>query len=152
MKKIKLSLIALFSLGVLFAGNNQGKSDEIYQELKRGDNVFSMSLSKEMIDFFDLDIDLNGKEKLITGDFTEGKMLIINEKKDCSDIKERFEKEGYKLVEIDDEEIDDDDGDAEVYLLISKNGKIVEEAHFLVSEDDKFILLSIFGRMKVENK
>lgn len=150
MKKFKFSLLAILISIASLAADQKSKADAIYSELKQFDNVLSMSLSKEMIDFFDLDIDLNGKEKWIKGDFHEGKMLIINEKIESSKVVKKFTNQGYKLVDLEDEEVNEDGG--EVYLLIDRKDKIVEEAHFVVANDDKLILLSICGKINVEEK
>ena len=80
MKKYSLIVIALiFSLSV---SASKGDSEKIYKKLKSESDAFSMSFSKEMIDFFDMDIDFNGKEKWVSGDFAEGKMMVIKEKEE----------------------------------------------------------------------
>lgn len=146
MKKINLLLLGIILSFSLLAGNDN--SEKIYNELKGNSDSFSMSLSKDMIDFFDLDIDVNGKEKLIKGDFSSGKMMVINEKRSGEKAKDMFIKAGYELIDF--EEDQDDDG--EVYLLVSRKGKLIKEAHFVVVEDEKMILLSIFGEMRVSSK
>ena len=96
MKYFSLAVFTtLFSISVL--AESGGKSDKIYSELKANHDCFSMSLSKEMIDAFDIDIDLDGKQKWITGDFLEGRFLVISDIKKASDIKKSFLKEGYQL-------------------------------------------------------
>lgn len=150
MKKVKITLLLLFITVATFAKDQKSKADAIYSELKQFENVFSMSLSKEMIDFFDLDIDLNGKEKWIKGDFHEGKMLVVNEKMESKKVVKKFTEKGYKIVDIEDEEVNEEGG--EVYLLIDKRGDIVEEAHFVVVNEEKLVLLSIYGKIKVEEK
>jgi len=139
----------LLSLSVL-AGSG-GKSDKIYSELKANYDCFSMSLSKEMIDAFDIDIDLDGKQKWITGDFLEGRFLVISDIKKASDIKKSFLKEGYQEVDL--EEVDEfESSNEETYLMITKSGNVVKEAHFIVCTDDNTILLSIYGNLNVKKQ
>lgn len=150
MKKVKLTLISFLITISVFASGQKSKADVVYAELKQMDNVFSMSLSKEMIDFFDLDIDLNGKEKWIKGDFHEGKMLIIKEEIESSKVIHKFIDQGYKQIDLEDE--DSDETSDEVYLLVDKKGETVKEAHFVVANEDNLVLLSIYGNIKVEEK
>jgi len=149
MKKLGITIlmICITTFGVIAGGNPASK---IYDELKESEhNVFSMSLSKSMIDFFDMDIDFNGKEKLIKGDFEEGRLLILEKGKSIKEIKGMFQKTGYELIDIEEE---DDMDDTEVYLYISRKGKNISEAHFVVDEEEKTILFSIFGDIQVKDK
>tara|TARA_R110002049_G_scaffold258433_5_gene434184 strand:- start:10 stop:468 length:459 start_codon:yes stop_codon:yes gene_type:complete len=151
MKYLSLTIIAaIFSLSLL-AGNG-GKSDKIYSELKSSHDCFSMSLSKEMIDAFDIDIDLNGKQKWITGDFLEGRFLVINNIKNASDVKKAFLKEGYQEIDLEEEVDNLETSNEELYLVITKSGNVVKEAHFIVSNDDSTVLLSIYGNMNVKKQ
>jgi hypothetical protein len=110
-----------------------------------------MSLSKNMIDFFDMDLDFNGKEKLITGDFHEGSMLLLEDVTSVESITSIFTSEKYELVEDVEEEINTEDG--EVYLYIKRNGKNISEAHFVfVNDEEKVTVLSVLGDIKVKNK
>jgi hypothetical protein len=148
MKGISLIITVLLISLSSFAGNG-GKSDRIYQQLKSDHDCFSMSLSKEMIDAFDIDIDLDGKQKWITGDFLEGRFLVINDVKKGSDVQKTFLKEGYEEVNLDEEVDDFSSSNEETYLMIQKSGTIVKEAHFIVTTDNNTVLLSIYGNMKV---
>lgn len=128
-------------------------ASRIYSLLDEKYDAFSLSLSKEMIDFFDLDIDMNGKEKWVTGDFTKGKMMTISsEEVKAKTICTLFSDEKYEMVDIEDElEKEDSDSD-EVYLFIQRKGKNISQAHFIVESDENVILLSIYGNMQVKNK
>lgn len=149
MKKIYLLVIAaLLTFSAIAIPTD---SEKIYQKIKSNNKeAFSMSLSKNMIDFFDMDLDFNGKEKLITGDFHEGKMLVLKEVKSVNDIRSIFEKDNYQLVESDDEEMHIENGEA--FLYIHRNGSKVSEAHFVLSSEDKVTILSVYGDIKVKNK
>lgn len=142
----QILIILLFSANTLLAGN--ADANKVYNQIEKKYDAFSMSLSKKMIDFFDMDIDFNGKEKLITGDFEKGRMLIVNETSTSLDINQLFEDEGFEWIDFEDDENDDN----QVSLWIIRNGKEVKEAHFVVIEDEKIILLSVYGKMKVSNK
>ncbi len=148
MKKIILTIGISILSTVLMAGND--KSAKIYSQLKDGDETFSMSLSKTMVDFFDLDLDLNGKERWITGDFNSGKLLVLKNKHSGEGIKKMFLKEGFELIDV--EEENDKDEDGEVYLLVSRDRKVIREAHFIAAEDEKVVLFSVFGKIKVSKK
>tara|TARA_B100001109_G_C18860913_1_gene473930 strand:- start:1626 stop:2063 length:438 start_codon:yes stop_codon:yes gene_type:complete len=142
----QILIILLFSANSLLAGN--ADANKVYNQIEKNYDAFSMSLSKKMIDFFDMDIDFNGKEKLITGDFEKGRMLIVNETTTSLDINHLFEEEGFEWIDFEEGENDDN----QVSLWIIRNGKEVKEAHFVVIEDEKIILLSVYGKMKVSNK
>jgi hypothetical protein len=150
MKKIaSLILLSTLSIGILMA--NEG-NERLYTKLKANHTEsFSMSLSKNMIDFFDMDLDFNGKEKLITGDFHEGSMLLLEDVTSVESITSIFTSEKYELVEDVEEEINTEDG--EVYLYIKRNGKNISEAHFVfVNDEEKVTVLSVLGDIKVKNK
>ena len=151
MKYFSLAVFTtLFSISVL--AESGGKSDKIYSELKANHDCFSMSLSKEMIDAFDIDIDLDGKQKWITGDFLEGRFLVISDIKKASDIKKSFLKEGYQEVDLEEEVDEFESSNEETYLMITKSGNVVKEAHFIVRTDDNTILLSIYGNLNVKKQ
>jgi hypothetical protein len=149
MKKYSLMIIALVISTSIFA--SKGDSEKIYKTIKEGTDAFSLSLSKDMIDFFDMDIDFNGKEKWITGDFAEGRMTIIKEDFNCSDIKKMFAHEGFELIDLEDQEKIEIEGD-EVYLYVSRIGNNANEAHFIIQGEEKVVLFSIYGDMKVSTK
>lgn len=148
MKTYSLIIALVISIST-FA--SKGDSEKIYKTLKSETDAFSMSLSKSMIDFFDMDIDFNGKEKWITGDFEEGKMLVVKEKFSGSDIQKMFKQEGFELIDIEDDE-NIEVGDGEVYLYVIRQGNKVSEAHFIIEGEEKVILFSIYGDMKVSEK
>lgn len=145
-KSILITGLVLFSF-ILSAGTS---GEDIYNQLKaKHTETFSMSLSKNMIDFFDMDLDFDGKEKLITGDFHEGRLLVLKGVNSIKDVNRLFEKGKYKQIESE----DTSDGDTDAYLYISKKGKNIDEAHFVIANDDgKVTVLSVFGNIQVTNK
>ncbi|MBL4710161.1 MAG: DUF4252 domain-containing protein [Flavobacteriales bacterium] len=156
MKKIALILsMIIISSSAFSIASNDSASDKVFKRLKANNTEsFSMSLSKSMIDFFDMDLDFNGKEKLITGDFHRGNMMIFKEVKSTNTFLNAFKIEKYELIQNDDIEINlsDDEGDSEAYLYVNRKGSNVSEAHFIIVGDESVTVLSVFGDIKVKNK
>jgi len=147
MKKVTSIILLLFISVVVVAVNPNG--DKILQKIKsENKETFSISFSKNMIDFFDMDVDFNGKEKLITGDFKEANMLVLEKEYSTKEIRNVFEKEKYKLVISETEEENSDN----VYLYVDRNGNKVSEAHFLVEDEDSIIIVTVYGDINVKNK
>jgi hypothetical protein len=147
----KILLILFISIQTVAFASPDGAT-RIYNLLDDRYDAFSLSLSKEMIDFFDLDIDMNGKEKWVTGDFTKGKLMTIDsEKIKAKTICTLFKDEKYEQIDIEDE-MDEEDSNSEVYLFIERNGKNISQAHFVIENEENIILLSIYGDMQVKNK
>jgi hypothetical protein len=123
------------------------KSNSILSQLSNTENVINMSFSKPMEDFFDMDIELNGMEKHLSGDFETGKLLIVNEERNTQKIIQEFKREGFKIYKL--EEIEESD---QVQLVYLNKGKSVSEAHFLIGGEDEFIVFSLYGDMKIDDK
>lgn len=159
MKKIVLilSIITISFSG--FAGvtgtSNDSASDKIFKRLKENfSESFSMSFSKNMIDFFDMDLDFNGKEKLVTGDFHKGNMTVFKDVKSIELFLKPFQLEKYELIENDDINVntDEDEDTNEAYLYVNRKGSNVSEAHFIVVGEESVTVISVFGDIKVKNK
>lgn len=149
MKKI-LIFLGIISMSFSIIAS-ESSANKIYKKLKaENENAFSMSFSKNMIDFFDMDIDLNGKEKMITGDFHEGRMLVLKENNDSRSVIQLFKSEHYELVSL--ESDDGEENPDEAYLFVDRKGKKVSEAHFVAINDNSVVVLSVFGDIKVDNK
>lgn len=149
MKKI-FTFICILSMSVASMAA-KADADRIYKKLKaEHEETFSMSLSKNMIDFFDMDLDFNGKEKLIKGDFHEGRMLVMKNTSSTSSIVKLFKTEHYEMLKVEDEH--HQAGKGAVYLFVDKRGKKVSEAHFVVVDEEDVVVLSVFGNITVQNK
>ncbi len=150
MKKLT-SLIIISALSMTIAMAGEG-NETLYAKLKANHTEsFSMSLSKSMIDFFDMDIDFNGKEKLITGDFYEGKIVMFENVKSIQSIINIFDSEKYEIIEDEESKLKADIG--EVFLYVKRNGKNISEAHFVIVNDEgKVTVLSVLGDIKIKNK
>ena len=150
MKKLTtLILISAISITITMAGEG---NENLYTKLKANHTeTFSMSLSKSMIDFFDMDLDFNGKEKLITGDFHEGKLMVLEDVIAVESITKIFAAEKYELIEDEEEKMNAENG--EVFLYIMRKGATISEAHFVIANDEgKITILSVLGDIKVKNK
>ena len=153
MKTIYTLLACCLTLSVF--ATSSPDLEKVYTKLKVNEEVFSMSLSKNISDFFNMDVDFNGKEKWITGDFKEGKMLIVKKPAEKLSVKKLFEEENYVLVDVEDHLSDqstDSKSDKEVYLFVNQNGNWVSEAHFVVVGEENIVVVTILGDIKVKNK
>tara|TARA_B110000503_G_scaffold114978_1_gene172989 strand:+ start:38 stop:484 length:447 start_codon:yes stop_codon:yes gene_type:complete len=148
MKKLT-TLILISAISITMAGEG---NENLYTKLKANHTeTFSMSLSKSMIDFFDMDLDFNGKEKLITGDFHEGKLMVLEDVIAVESITKIFAAEKYELIEDEEEKMNAENG--EVFLYIMRKGATISEAHFVIANDEgKITILSVLGDIKVKNK
>jgi len=147
MKILNIALIFCFIGSTAFVEVN--RAEKIFQQLKQKKEVFSMSLSKDITDFFDMDADFNGKEKLISGDFKKGSMLIVENIGDAETVKNIFLKENYHWIEPEEEETMDD---GEAYLFVDKKGPNVSEVHLVFVGEEKTVVLTIYGDIHVKNK
>lgn len=148
MKIVNLILVFTFLSATAFAETD--RIERVYSELKKKNEVFSMSLSKDISDFFNMDADFKGREKLITGDFKKGSMLIVENIGDGETVKKLFLREKYHWIEAEEEDKDDDDGEA--YLFVDNKGPKVNEVHLVFVGDEKTVVLTIFGDIEVKNK
>lgn len=151
MKRISTIILAVFisSISAIASGD---EAEKIYTTLKESQHeVFSMSLAKEMVDFFDMDIDFNGNEQVITGDFSEGKLMILDKGMHPSEVLRLFKKANYKLVELENDDKNDEEG-SEIFLYVQGQGKNIKEAHFIIDEEEKTIVFSVFGDIQVNIK
>ncbi|MAY82948.1 MAG: hypothetical protein CMP59_02335 [Flavobacteriales bacterium] len=154
MKKTINICLALFSAILFMAASNGKGASEIYEmiESKSGDS-FSMSVNKDFEDFFDMDMDLNGSEKWVKGDFKSGRFLVVDkeEVKDLKIIKE-FKDRGYFMTKVEDEDEDEDGADEELYVFTDVKGEDIHEVHFFLLGDEKVVLMSIYGDIHLEKK
>lgn len=145
MQKILL-FVAVSILSIQLNAQSK-KSAQLLAEISQGNNVFSMSYAKPMEDFFDMNIDLNGKEKTLVGDFSSGKLTVISEKRDLEKILHDFKDIGFKEHDFEKEKNEKD-----VHLIYYKESKLIKEAHFIIQSDEEIILFSLFGDMELVDK
>jgi hypothetical protein len=132
----------------------QSKSDKMYDAFANKDGISSFAFSKNMIDAIDLDLGEDGDEKTVTGDLTQIRFMSYNpEKGDLTgpDFLNRaigyLPKTSYKKFED-----DDDDSDAEIWLMGNK--KKFQECHVFVKNDEENgmqFVVSFFGDFTVND-
>lgn len=145
----------LFALGLLLAGllaSGQSKSDKMYDVFANNDGVTSFSFSKDMIDAIDIDLGDND-EKNVTGDLTRVRFMSYNPDNGSLSGRE-FAKKAIALLpgKYKKYKDDDDDSDAEIYLLGGK--KKYSECHvFITNEnpDGNCFVVSFFGDFNVND-
>lgn len=126
-------------------------SASLLAEFSQENEVFSMSYANPMEDFFDLDIDLDGKEKQLQGDFSSGRIRIIKAKDNVAELIGDFKKNGFKLHQFEDQHQAEEED--QVHLVYSRKNKDINEAHFIIEGEEELIIFSLFGAMKlVDNK
>ena len=145
MKKTILIIGSCLLAATSFALNNNG-SEDILKKIQEEHNCTSISFSKEIADFFNSDISINGVEKYIQGDFKEAKLLIINSKLSEKNLVDQFLKGGFQTVELDKE-----DGE-NLEIVVLRSGKNISEAHLIIEEEEKSIIISFKGDVNVQNK
>ena len=145
----------LFALGLLLAGllaSGQSKSDKMYDVFANKDGITSFSFSKDMIDAIDMDLG-DDDEKNVTGDLSRIRFMSYNPEKGSLKNSE-FTKKAIALLPAKYKkfEDDDDDSDAEIYLLGGK--KKYSECHvFITSENPEgnSFVVSFFGDFNVND-
>ena len=147
-KTVKLSLAIISAIILMAASNGKGAS-EIYEMIEeKSENAFSMSVNKDFEDFFDMDMDLNGSEKWVKGDFSRGKFLVVDKEQLVGlNLLNEFKNRGYFMTKVDDE---DGDADDELYVFTDAKGDDLHEVHFYLLGEEKMILLSIYGDIQLE--
>jgi|GEM_PF-2668988 len=153
MKTLTTILTALvIQMSVFGAGPGKGAA-EIYEMLEeKCPSTFTMSVNKDFEDLFDMDIDMNGKEKWVKGDFKRGKLLVVkNEEAELDDILKEFKKRDYSQIKVEDEEDEDGDPD-ELYMMVDQKGDHLNEVHFVIKGEENIVMLSIYGDIHIEKK
>lgn len=108
----------------------------------------SFSFSKNIIDFFDTDLDWKEGKKQLEGDFSKAAFYAFDEHTSSKTLHELFSQRGYNLIKI----ADDGSKNKEIQLFVNKKSKEVEEAHFIIQSDEKTVVFSLYGKMKLKEK
>lgn len=152
MKTITTIIFTLaFLLATLLAGA-QSKSDKIYDVFSGRDGVTNFTFSKTMIDAIDLDLGDDDDERSVTGDLHTIKFLSYNpEKGDLS--ANEFTKKAIGMLPSQYQKYEDDeDDDAEIWLLGKK--KKFTECHVFTKGDNNNsfrIIVSFYGDFNVND-
>ena len=147
-KFLLLSLVAILFSNESLRASNFEKEKSIGDLLEDLNPLVSFSFSKNIIDFFDTELDWKDSKKHLEGDFSKAAFYTFDENTSNETLTTLFKNKGYFLIRIDDEEKDND----EVVLFINEEGKEVEEAHFMIQSDDKLIVFSLYGKMRLKEQ
>jgi len=145
-----------FALGLLLAtllSSAQSKADKIYDTFDNKDGVTSFTFTKEMTDAFNIDLGDDGEEKNVTGDLHKVRFMSYNpEKGQWSG--DDFLKKAVSMLpsQYKKYEDDDDDSDAEIWLLGKK--KNYSECHVFVNNENPVgnrFIVSFYGEFTVND-
>ena len=151
MKKT-LFVITIVCITAVLAGA-QSKSEKMYNAFDGEDGVMNFSFSKSMIDAIDIDLG-DDDEKNVTGDLHQIRFMSYNPEKGKISGSDFMKKAtgllpaSYKKYE----ETDDEDDDAEIWLLGKK--KKFQECHVFINNDNddqmRFVV-SFYGDFTVND-
>lgn len=123
----------------------------MFNELRGMDEVTYLSLSKNLLQFMDFDVECNDDEETskVTGDLNEVRLLIFkpDEKPDknfIDQVRQYMKKGSYSLVK-------DDELDEDTEVWVHRNGRKVYECHVIFQGEQNGVLLSFFGDFKIED-
>jgi len=145
-----------FALGLLLAtllSSAQSKADKIYDTFDNKDGVTSFTFTKEMTDAFNIDLGDDSEEKNVTGDLHKVRFMSYNpEKGQWSG--DDFLKKAVSMLpsQYKKYEDDDDDSDAEIWLLGKK--KNYSECHVFVNNENPVanrFIVSFYGEFTVND-
>jgi hypothetical protein len=152
MKKTITMLVLILAANFLVGA--QSKSDKMYDVFSGRDGVSNFSFSKNMIDAIDLDLGDNDDEKQVSGDLHKISFMSYNPDKGDLSGPEFIKKAigmlpaQYKKFE----DMDDDDSDAEIWLLGKK--KKFKECHIFIKNekaDQMRFVVSFYGDFTVND-
>ena len=145
-----------FVLGMMFStltSSAQSKADKIYDTFENEDGVSSFTFSKNMTDAFNIDLGDDGEEKKVSGDLNKIRFMSYNpEKGEMSG--ESFLRKAVSMLpaQYKKYEDDDEDSDAEIWLLGSK--KNYSECHVFIHNDNpksNCFVVSFYGDFTVND-
>lgn len=147
----RLTLIVVIALASFLIAGAQSKSEKMYDAFDGKDGVMNFSFSKSMIDAIDIDLG-DDDEKNVTGDLHQIRFMSYNPDKGEMSGSEFMKKAtgllpaGYKKFE------EEDDDDAEIWLLGKK--KKFQECHVFINNDNddqmRFVV-SFYGDFTVND-
>mgnify|MGYP001979250778 CR=1 FL=1 len=147
--EMKTLFTLILATCISFSASAGGEAKKIHQKYSSKDGVVSMSLSKEIMDAFDVDFDWKETMKNFKGDFSSVQVLIVdnnNEIKNSSDdILKQLKLMGYKLIDM-------EDSDEDVVVFTDKKKKKFNEIHMLSRGKEGAVLISIYGSFVISNK
>lgn len=152
----KLNLIAVLVItGILTATAQKSNAiQKVYDKYENEDNVFALSLSKNLTDALDTEFEWGEQMKNVEGDITKMSTLIVSESDDnpqmLSNMKKMIKKLGYSTLDLPDEDSKSDE--EKTYLFTRGSKGKYSEVHLLVIDDDgSGVLVSMFGDFTVRD-
>ena len=152
----KLNLLAILVLtGILTATAQKSNAiQKVYDKYENEDNVFALSLSKNLEDALDTEFEWGDELKNLEGDITKMSTLIVSESdesnKMLTNMKKMIKNLGYSPMDMPDEESDSDEEKTYLFTRGSK-GKYSEVHLLMISEDGSGVLVSMFGDFTVRD-
>lgn len=143
----KLIVLIVFAFIITLGFGQSSASERMYAQLKGSSGVSLLTLSKDMIDMVDLNIDGDTDGKKVTGPLREIRVAICKDSLDRSTIpliNGFLNKSPFNEVDLEDEE-----GDLRVF--VNRKGRTIEECHVAIPGDNGLILVSFFGEFRVED-
>jgi hypothetical protein len=135
MKTVRIVMIAIILLSTQMA-IAQGKSEKLFDSFANKDGITSFTFTKNMTDAFNIDLGENGEEQKITGDLNQIRFMSYNPKKGNLNGQEFINRaEALLPSQYKKFEADDNDGDADVFLL-GNNRKFTEFLIFINNQED----------------
>lgn len=117
----------------------------------------SFSFSKNILDFFDADLDWKDTKKHLEGDFSKAGFFAFDETTAKKSLSSLLKNKGYFHIRIDDKDKNNDNVELfvnqdNVELFVNQKGNEVEEAHFIIESDEKLIVFSLYGKMRLKEQ
>lgn len=152
----KLNLIAVLVItGILTATAQKSNAiQKVYDKYENEDNVFALSLSKNLEDALDTEFEWGDELKNLEGDITKMSTLIVSESGESSkmlnSMKKMIKNLGYSTLDLPDEDSISDE--EKTYLFTRGSKGRYSEVHLLViDEDGSGVLVSMFGDFTVRD-
>ncbi|MCT4624480.1 MAG: DUF4252 domain-containing protein [Schleiferiaceae bacterium] len=154
MNKLKL-LTLTFLIGILTATAQKSNAiQKVYDKYENEDNVFALSLSKQLDNALDTDFNWGDELKNIEGDISKMSTLIVSENSDSRkmllNMKRMIGNLGYSDLDLPEESTDDSEDKAYLFTR-GKKGKYSEIHLLVIEEDGSGVLVSLFGDFTVKN-
>jgi hypothetical protein len=141
-----LSLVFILFLNLPSSASSFEEEKSIQEMVGNLSPSVSFSFSKNILDFFDTDLDWKDSKKHLEGDFSKAAFYTFDNATNNETLTNLFKDKGYSLIRIDDK----DDDSNEVRLFVNQTGKEVKEAHFIIEGDDNLIVFSLYGKMRLK--
>lgn len=141
MKQVILIIVAVSWCSFTFSQ----VSEEILKEVQRDNQCTKLDFSMEVLELIDTEMNINGVEKYLKGDFKRAKLLIIEEKINMEKVMSTFLNEGFRKYPMENKE-------ENMQLIYLKDGNKISEAHMFIEGEEEEIILSLYVDVKIVKK